>query len=131
MKVIFGFLLIFGFSGTLFAQAIAPSVFFDQVIFDDTSKLMEGAILDTGKRQAIYAYNLANASTPGFEPILMADDRAALARIMPPGEDYTSKVIIEHMMAKMSENSRKQSGYMALYKKKFDNWRQVVTLGKR
>ena len=57
------------------AQSIAPSMYFERVIFDETSKQLEEAIMDTGKRQALYAYNIANASTPRFQPILLEDDR--------------------------------------------------------
>jgi hypothetical protein len=104
---------------------------FDGILFDDSAVLLEDAILDASRRHALYSYNLANATTPGFKPILFEDDRRELYTMVPEDSEYFTKVIIEHITSKMAMNRGHQSAYYALYRKKFDNWRQIVSLGKK
>ncbi|RAP39165.1 hypothetical protein DID80_00745 [Candidatus Marinamargulisbacteria bacterium SCGC AAA071-K20] len=104
---------------------------FESMVFDSSAKTLEGAIMDVGRRHAIYSYNLVNASTPGFTPYLFPDDSRELANMAPTDMKYFSKVLVEHMTTKMAENSKRQSAYYALYRKKMDNYRMVVTFGKK
>jgi hypothetical protein len=124
-------------SSPLFSQAQfdktddAYNKMFEDMVFDSSAKSLQDAIKDTGKRHAIYSYNLVNASTPGFKPILFEDDSRELAAMAPADMRYFSKVLVEHMTTKMAENSKRQSAYYALYRKKMDNYRMVVTFGKK
>jgi len=104
---------------------------FDGILFDESATQLEDAILDASRRHALYSYNLANATTPGFKPILFEDDRRQLYTMVPEDSEYFTKVIIEHITSKMAMNRGRQSAFYALYRKKFDNWRQVVSLGKK
>jgi len=104
---------------------------FQDMVFDSSAYALEDAIKDAGQRHAIYSYNLVNATTPGFKPYLFADDKQELDNIAPNDMSHFSKVLVEHMTTKMAENSKRQSAYYALYRKKMDNYRMVVTFGKK
>lgn len=116
----------------LFQTPIISEEYVDSAMFNDKISLhLEKAIFESSSKHAIYSYNIANASTPGFSPILFPDDQAELNQFFPDNERYFSKVVIEHIMTKMTENKVRYTALYALYKKKLDNWRQVATLGKR
>lgn len=104
---------------------------FDGILLDESATHLEEAIMDASRRHAVYSYNLANATTPGFKPILFEDDRRQLYTMVPEDSDYFTKVIVEHITTKMAINRGRQSAFYALYRKKFDNWRQIVSLGKK
>ncbi len=123
-------------SPLLYAQvpASVPSRYesvFDSMLFASSIPRLEEAIHETGRRHAIYSYNLANATTPGFEPILFDDDQRELLSMIPDNSEYFTKVIVEHMSSKMAINRGRQTAYYGLYKKMFDNYKQVATLGKK
>ena len=94
-------------------------------------QLLEEGIMDTTRRQAIYSYIIANISTPQFEPIryLPADDVKEL-RSMLPDLKLSKEVILEFVMSKMAENSKRQSSYTTMWKGKKDSLTRIVTLGK-
>lgn len=94
-------------------------------------KLLEEGIHDSTRRQAIYSYIIANISTPQFEPIryLPPDDVKEL-RAMLPDLKLSKEVILEFVMSKMAENSKRQSSYTTMWKGKKDSLTRVVTLGK-
>ena len=50
---------------------------------------------------------------------------------MAQGDEYSQKVLLEHMATTMAQNRNLHSGYMAIYKKRFDTYRQIATMGKR
>ena len=114
--------------------SISYSLFGFDYLNDATGKALQNAIEFTSQKHAIYSYNIANATTPGFEPILLPEDRAELERLFavaPEDKSYLSKVIIEHFMAKIAENNKKQQALYVLYKKRVENFRKVVSLGKQ
>lgn len=94
-------------------------------------KLLEEGIHESTRRQAIYSYIIANISTPQFEPIryLPPDDVKAL-RTMLPDLKLSKEVILEFVMSRMAENSKRQSSYTTMWKGKKDSLTRVVTLGK-
>ncbi|RAP28745.1 hypothetical protein DID76_04445 [Candidatus Marinamargulisbacteria bacterium SCGC AG-414-C22] len=98
----------------------------DKVISD-----IEKEIKHSVQKQAIYSYNIANISTPGFEPILFPEDKEELGLIVPEDSEYFRKVLLEHMTTNMARNRNKHNAYLLLYKKKFEIYRQVATLGKK
>ena len=113
------------------AQQVHYESVFDRVLFPSSVHSLEDALHETARRQAIYSYNLANATTPGFQPIMFDDDQRELLQMIPENSEYFSKIVVEHMSSKMAINRSRQSAYQALYKKMFDNYRQVVTMGKK
>ena len=69
MRVFLKFLILLFFPITIFCEDIVSNV-----LFDDTSVRLEKAIYDMNDRQNAAAYNIANASTPGFKPIRFEDE---------------------------------------------------------
>lgn len=115
----------------LFFLLTSP-IFSVDVLDEKAMKNMEEAIKLSGKKHAAYSYNVANANTPGFKPILFEDDIQEIQAMFPDNAShYTNKVMIDHMAAKIVENNSKRSGYVALYKKRLENLRMVATLGKK
>ena len=115
---------------TFSQQEVDPFKDIEAVFWNDDYIRLEQAIKKASQRQAIYAYNVANAATPGFKPILFDDDRQQLKAMMPAGYDHMDKVMVEYFMTKISENSKRHSAYIALWKGKIDTLKKVVTLGK-
>ena len=124
------FLVVLGVS-KLQAQAVHYESVFDRMLFPSSVRSLEDALHETSRRQAIYSYNLANATTPGFQPILFDDDQQELLQMIPENSEYFSKIVVEHMSSKMAINRSRQAAYQALYKKMFENYRQVATMGKK
>jgi hypothetical protein len=106
---------------------------FDSMLFDSSMGELEKAIKESSRRHAIYSFNVANATTPEFRPILLPGDQAEMLRIAPPGvaKTYFNKVLLEHQTSKLAMNRSRQVAFYALYKKKIDNYRQIVSLGKK
>lgn len=129
IKYIFFVLLIF-LPLEVFSQERQTTVL-DRMLFSSAIPRLEEAIFETAQRHSIYSYNLANATTPGFEPILFEDDQTQLLKMVPKNSEYFSKIIVEHMSSRMAVNRTRQQAYYALYKKMFDNYKQVATLGKK
>ena len=125
------FLLIFTFGclvsvGPVFAQGLE----LDKALFDDTYFSVKESIKERSQRQAMYAYNIANLSTPEFVPVLFPDDRALLLRSLPDA-GLSREVLIEFVMARMTDNRSRYAATISIYKKKADIYKQVFTLGKR
>ena len=126
------FLFIFlSLGGVIFSQSPSNATLFDSMLFSSAVPRLEDAIKETGRRHAIYSYNLANATTPGFEPILFENDQRELLEMVPQNSEYFTKIVVEHMSSKMAINRGRQTAYFALYKKMFDNYKQVATFGKK
>ncbi|MEK9657186.1 MAG: hypothetical protein VW378_02285 [bacterium] len=113
---------------------IAKSKTKGHILEDSTGMVLERAIKYSNQKHAIYSYNIANATTPKFRPILLPEDRAELERLFnveTEDKAYFSKVMIEHFMGKIAENNKRQQALYTLYKKRVENLRKVVTLGKQ
>lgn len=104
---------------------------FDTLLFDSSVSRLEEKIKEASYKHAIYSYNLANAATPGFKPILFEEDRIRLEEMVPADSKYFQKVIVEHMTTRLADNSKRHAAYYALYRKKFENYKQVATFGKK
>ncbi|MAQ63809.1 hypothetical protein CL647_02535 [bacterium] len=92
---------------------------------------LEKAIYKATKKHALFSYNIANITTPGFEPVLYPEDQEELNQIIPNNSELRKKVLLEHMSASMAKNRNLQASYLTLYKKRFDTYRQIATMGKR
>ena len=99
----------------------------DGLIIDPTSRNVMDAIMDASRRQAVYSYNVANASTPGFTPVRFEDElKNATDRYGLESKDFS----LEEEMSKMSMNSLKHSGLTKLLSTRMGILRKVVTMGK-
>ncbi|NBV41151.1 hypothetical protein EBR96_00045 [bacterium] len=103
----------------------------ENLFYSEPYSVIESGIYDAGRRHAIYSYIIANMSTPGFDAMkyLPPDDRAKFFAAI-PDKKYTKEVLLEFVMARMSENNRKDSALMTLWKNKKDSLSRIVTLGK-
>ena len=121
------FLVFFPFLGVnLYSQYVVDHLFFDKTVY-----MLEEAIYKSTQKHALYSYNIANMNTAGFKPILFPEDQEELNKIVPGDSAYAEKVLLEHMSSSMARNRNLQSSYLSLYKKKFDTYRQIATMGKR
>lgn len=103
-----------------------PSIF-----YVPSYETLEKGIIESSRRQALYSYILANISTPGFEPIrYLPPDDVKLLRATIPDLKLTKDVVLDFIMTRMSENSKRQSSYVTMWKGKKDSLTRIVTLGK-
>ncbi|RAP28740.1 hypothetical protein DID78_04705 [Candidatus Marinamargulisbacteria bacterium SCGC AG-343-D04] len=126
MTVLFKTIVILFISQSLIAQTDMSSI-----LYDNSVQALEEAVKKAGRKHALYSYNIANATTPDFEPILYPEDQAELESMAPMDREYFQKVLIEHMSTSLARNRNFHAAYLSLYKKKFEIYRQVATLGKK
>jgi len=99
------------------------------VLFDDASVKLERAMKDMMDRQHATAYNIANASTPGFKPIRYPDEVEEAIRLY--GNDKMLEAVnIDDEMVKSTKIRLKHSAYVRLLSTKIGITKKVVTLGK-
>ena len=99
------------------------------VLFDDASVKLEQAMKDMMDRQHAAAYNIANASTPGFKPIRYPDEVQEAMRLY--GNDKMLEAVnIDDEMVKSTRIRLKHSAYVRLLSTKIGITKKVVTLGK-
>ena len=102
------------------------------LIGNRTQKALEEGVRNGSKKHAIYSYNIANANTPGFRPILSEEDQRELQEIFPNSTPIQlQKIMMEHMAQKVVENSSRRSGHIALYKKYMENTKMIISMGKK
>ncbi len=102
----------------------------ENLLFDSQTQGLADLIIDLDRRQAIYSYIIANASTPEIDlvALLPPDDRAAFLSRVPEDADKNS-LVLEFVMAKMS--TRHQSAGIGFLKKKMEILRQVISKGQK
>ncbi len=110
-------------ANTLTAQGL------DAIFMSKKYASLEEGLRMSAKKQALYAFNIANLSTPGFVPILTPEDQSIL-RDVSPSQEKSKEVLLEFLMSRMAENSKKYNALLALWKLKIDNNKRIVTLGK-
>ena len=102
---------------------------FSNVLFDATSSRLEAAIYDMNKKQKATAYNIANASTPGFRPIRYEDEIQEALRLY--GDASMLDVVnVDDEMVRSTKIRLKHSAYVRLLSTKIGITKKVVTLGK-
>ena len=99
------------------------------VLFDDTSVRLEKAIYEMNHRQNSVAYNIANASTPGFKPIRYDDEIQQAIRLY-GNDDLLNVVNVDDEMVKSTKIRLRHSAYIRLLSTKMGITKKVVTLGK-
>jgi len=113
----------------IFPILLSASDTISNVLFDDTALRLEDAIYEMNKRQNAAAYNIANASTPGFKPIRFQDEIKEAIRLY--GDDSMLKdVNVDDEMVKSTKIRLKHSAYIRLLSTKMGITKKVVTLGK-
>jgi len=118
------FLIILFIPIALFCEDIVSNV-----LFDETSVRLEKAIYDMNDRQNAVAYNIANASTPGFKPIRFEDEIQQAVRLYGSAK-MLNVVNVDDEMVKSTKIRLKHSAYVRLLSTKIGITKKVVTLGK-
>ena len=113
----------------IFPIFIYSSDTISNVLFDDTSVRLEEAIYEMNKRQNAAAYNIANASTPGFKPIRFQDEVDEAIRLY-GDTSMLQDVNVDDEMVKSTKIRLKHSAYVRLLSTKIGITKKVVTLGK-
>ena len=95
-------------------------------MFDKTFGNLEKGLKVSAAKQSVIAHNIANANTPGYEPMeFSAELNKAVKR------QDKNKVVLEEEMAALSDNSIKYSAMSKLMTSKLNVWRTVVTQGRK
>ena len=113
----------------LFPIFLNASDTISNILFDDTSVRLEAAIFEMNKRQNAAAYNIANASTPGFKPIRFQDEVDEAIRLYGDAS-MLNDVNVDDEMVKSTKVRLKHSAYIRLLSTKIGITKKVVTLGK-
>lgn len=78
------------------------------------------------RRQEIITHNIANANTPGFEPLTFDEQLMRAVK----RQDQT-QINLEDELASLTKNSIKYSSYVKLLTSKFNILRTIATQGRR
>ena len=99
------------------------------VLFGHTEFNLEDCIKDMNARKAAIAYNIANASSPGFKPIRFPDEIDDMLRLY-GDESMLHEVNIDDEMVRATNVRLKHSLCVKLLGVKMGITRTVVTQGK-
>ena len=98
----------------------------DGIIFDPVQAALKKAAIEASQRQAIYSYNIANASTPGFKPKHFEDELDLAERKLKLKEEFN----LEEEMAKMNENRLFQSAVLKILSTRGAVKHRIMLMGK-
>lgn len=101
----------------------------ESIFYNPKYGTLQQYIKEASKKQALYAYNIANLSVPGFKPILPKEDQAILDELATQ-KGYSNEVLVEFLMSRMTENSKRYNAYLAMWKGKTDALKRIVSMGK-
>jgi len=96
------------------------------MIFDPTFNNIEQALKVSSAKQAVSAHNLANADTPGFEPMEFDETLNKAVK-----RQDSKRVVVEEEMSELSKNQIKYSAYVKLISAKFSILRNIVSQGRK
>lgn len=103
-----------------------PPLMGNNRVFDGTYGQLEQAMQVASKRQAVIAHNIANASTPDYEPLTFDEELMKAVK----RQDRKS-VVLEDELSALTENSVKYSAYVKLLTSKINNLKAIATQGRR
>lgn len=95
-------------------------------LFDETFGTLERAMQIATKKQAIIAHNIANAKTPGYEPLTFDEELMRAVKRLD-----RSQVVLEEELSALTENSVKYSAYVKLLSSKINVLKTIATQGRR
>lgn len=95
-------------------------------LFDAQFNNLERAMEIAARRQEVISHNIANAKTPGFEPLTFDEELMQAVRRVDRRE-----VVLEEELAALTDNSVKYSSYVKLMSTKFNMLRTIATQGRR
>ena len=95
-------------------------------MFDEPFEALERSMQIAAQRQAVIAQNIANAQTPGYEPLAFDEQLMRAVKRLD-----NKKVVLEEELAALTENSVKYSAYVKLLSSKINVLRTIATQGRR
>jgi len=96
------------------------------VVFDSTFGSLEHAMRVSTQRQSVIAQNIANAKTPGYEPLDFDEELMRAVKRVDKKE-----VVLEDELASLTENSVRYSAYVKMMVSKLGVLRSIATQGKK
>lgn len=99
------------------------------VLFDNTEVDLQNCIQNMNARKAAIAYNIANGSSPGFQPIRFPDEIDDMLRLY-GDTSMLNEINIDDEMVRATNVRLKHSACVKLLTTKMGITRTVVTLGK-
>lgn len=98
----------------------------EPVLFDSAFNSLEHAMRVATQRQAVIAQNIANAKTPGYQPLDFDEELMKAVKRMDNKE-----VVLENELAALTENSIRYSAYTKLMASKSAVLRSIITQGRK
>ena len=98
------------------------------VIVDPATQSLLDAVRDTSTKHQVYAYNVANALTPGFKPLRLPEDQEHVQLLQKIGQP--DKVVIPEELNKIAANQAKHDSYLRLLSMKRGVLTSVIRQGK-
>lgn len=98
----------------------------EPILFDESFNNLERAMQIATKKQAVIAHNIANAKTPGYEPLTFDEELMRAVKKLDK-----KQVVLEEELAALTENSIKYSAYVKLLSSKINILRTIATQGRR
>lgn len=95
-------------------------------LFDESFNTLERAMQIATRKQAVIAHNIANAKTPGYEPLTFDEQLMKAVK-----RQDKKEVVLEDEMASLTENSVKYSAFVKLMSSKISVLRTIATQGRR
>lgn len=95
-------------------------------MFDAAFGNLEKGMKISAEKQAVYSHNIANISTPGYEPLDFDEELNQAVK-----RQGSRKVVIEDEMARLSENSSRYSAYVKLISQKITILKTIATQGRK
>ncbi|MFH1577018.1 MAG: flagellar basal body protein [Candidatus Margulisiibacteriota bacterium] len=95
-------------------------------LFDTQFRNIERGMEIATRRQEVITHNIANAKTPGFEPLAFDEELMAAVKRLDRKE-----VVLEEELSALTENSVKYSSYVKLLTSKINMLRTIATQGRR
>ena len=95
-------------------------------IFDTQFGNLERAMEIATRQQEVISHNIANANTPGFEPLTFDEELMRAVK-----RQDSKQVNLEDELADLTRNSVKYSSYVKLLTSKLNILRSIATQGRK
>ncbi len=98
----------------------------EPVLFDHTFDTLEHSMRVATQRQAVIAQNIANAKTPGYQPMDFDEELMKAVK-----RTDRKEVVLEDELSALTENSVRYSAYSKMMISKLNILRSIATQGKK
>ncbi len=99
----------------------------DHVVMDNTGEMLHREIIKASNEHAMHAYNITNATTPGFKPLRVPDDKWIDKQT---GGIMKDDVNIDQELAELTKARLRQGALNRFLSVKIAISKRVFTLGK-